>query len=297
MSAGVSEREIRRRLRKGHLAAAARGWYVVPADDPTEMHRRRVEATLRAYGGRVAASHQSALVGWGLPIFGGSLADVHVVTTAPDDRGRRGAHLVVHRPVPATALRRDPETGLMRCAAALAVVQHGIVHGLEAAVVSADAALRSGLVSRQELSDALTLTSRHPGSARVLRLTDRTDPRSESPGESRLRFIVTALGYAVTPQVWIPRCSVSARVDLLLDDEPVILEFDGQGKYGSRADLISEKRREDALRTAGYEVVRFVWADLAQPLAIDRAISAAILRARGRGGGWRADSRAATGRS
>nr|WP_255427513.1 DUF559 domain-containing protein [Yimella sp. cx-51] len=54
------------------------------------------------------------------------------------------------------------------------------------------------------------------------------------------------------------------RVDFLVDERTVV-EFDGAVKYGGangRQALVSEKEREDALRRAGYAVIRIVWADL-----------------------------------
>ncbi|MDT4893624.1 MAG: hypothetical protein QOE97_2659, partial [Pseudonocardiales bacterium] len=41
-------------------------------------------------------------------------------------------------------------------------------------------------------------------------------------------------------------------------------EFDGKIKYdeGGMATVYAEKRREDRLREAGYEVVRFGWTDV-----------------------------------
>ena len=69
----------------------------------------------------------------------------------------------------------------------------------------------------------------------------------------------------------------------------MVIEFDGQVKYGRSADerdpfgrrlpgpdvLWQEKRREDRLRELGYEVVRVVWSDLDSP----RELAARILRA------------------
>jgi hypothetical protein len=44
----------------------------------------------------------------------------------------------------------------------------------------------------------------------------------------------------------------------------VLVEFDGRVKYdsGDQSVLFDEKRREDALRRAGWIIVRLVWADL-----------------------------------
>ena len=61
-----------------------------------------------------------------------------------------------------------------------------------------------------------------------------------------------------------------------------MIEFDGLVKYqdGSRGAevLVAEKLREDSLRGLGYEVVRVVWADLADPARLLRRIEQAIAR-------------------
>ena len=40
--------------------------------------------------------------------------------------------------------------------------------------------------------------------------------------------------------------------------------------------VIAEKRREDLLRSLGYTVVRFVWSDLANPVAMAASVKAAL---------------------
>jgi very-short-patch-repair endonuclease len=61
-----------------------------------------------------------------------------------------------------------------------------------------------------------------------------------------------------------------ARVDFCWQEQRTIGEFDGKIKYGrmlkpgqSLEDvLFAEKRREDALRDLGWQIVRWLWADL-----------------------------------
>ncbi|MBK8468782.1 MAG: hypothetical protein IPL45_03020 [Actinomycetales bacterium] len=70
-------------------------------------------------------------------------------------------------------------------------------------------------------------------------------------------------------------------MDILVDDW-VIVEFDGRVKYVNAAVLWDEKRREDALRALGYEVVRVTWADLEHPERVASLIRAARCRAAAR---------------
>jgi very-short-patch-repair endonuclease len=72
------------------------------------------------------------------------------------------------------------------------------------------------------------------------------------------------------------------RVDFLWDQYRTIGEFDGRLKYDGerRQTLYDEKRREDRLREAGFEVVRFGWADVqGEARALGRRLPAAFARA------------------
>jgi len=84
----------------------------------------------------------------------------------------------------------------------------------------------------------------------------------ESPLESLARGVVVLAGLPEpTPQVWVRTREGDFRVDLLDEANKVIIEADGKVKYASADDLWREKRREDALRDSGFEVVRFTFAD------------------------------------
>jgi very-short-patch-repair endonuclease len=74
-----------------------------------------------------------------------------------------------------------------------------------------------------------------------------------------------------------------ARVDFLWKEQRTIGEFDGKIKYGQMLKpsqsieevLFEEKRREDALRDLGWQIVRWLWADIYRPGVIrDRVLRA-----------------------
>ena len=101
-------------------------------------------------------------------------------------------------------------------------------------------------------------------------LLARADGRHESVGETRLAHTMRALGYRFTPQVWVSAGGRRWRADFVLDDDPVVVEFDGLAKYwgglpdpsrSSCAGPSRRKRREDRLRGTGREMVRVVWAE------------------------------------
>jgi len=74
-----------------------------------------------------------------------------------------------------------------------------------------------------------------------------------------------------------------ARLDFCWKEQHTIGEFDGKIKYGrllkpgQRIEdvIFAEKQREDALRDLGWQVVRWLWADLYRPGVIrDRVLRA-----------------------
>lgn len=159
---------------------------------------------------------------------------------------------------------------------AWAVVQAGLVHGPESALVAADAALARGLVTTVELAQAVDRLAGHPGLAAVRVALPAADGRHESPGETRTAYLLRALGFEVHPQVELVAEGRRYRADFRIRGTRVLVEFDGAVKYADPRALFQEKQREDALRRAGWVVVRLVWADLADPAEIRRRVRRAI---------------------
>jgi very-short-patch-repair endonuclease len=257
--------------RTGACTALTRGWWAVgsPADD-VDRHRLTATALRRHFDGRAWLSHYSALVVEALPVDGADLGRVHLTRTG-DRQSRRQPGFTLH---PALGVAVDDATRL-----AIALVQTGSVCEPMTALCAADAALRKGLVTRESVARACRLTARHPGTAPARDLLAHADARHESPGETRLSVVLRHLQIRATPQVRLARDGWQYRVDFLLDDAPVVIEFDGRLKYGSGDDVFAEKRREDRIRSWGYEVVRVTWADLAHPERIARLIAEAVARA------------------
>ena len=248
----------------------SRGWWAlgVPADDEAR-HRLTTTALLRHFGDKVVASHQSALVVARLPLVDVDLTRVHL-TRVEDRQSRRQPSFTLH---PALGVELAPKERL-----AVAIVQAGAVNRPISALAAADAALHRKHLTTADLNHACLLLARHPGTATTRAALVHAEGRHESPGETRLAQVLRHLSIAATPQVVLERDGTRYRVDFLLDDAPVVIEFDGRVKYDDRDDLFAEKRREDTLRGWGYEVVRVTWADLSHPERIARWIEAARRR-------------------
>lgn len=148
--------------------------------------------------------------------------------------------------------------------------------GFAAGVVTLDAALRGG-ASAEDVETALTNVARWPGAVAARTAVSFADVRSESALESlgRARFEEAGLP---TPdlQVVLGGDDVIGRVDQYWASHRTVAEADGALTYATANDLFVEKRREDRLRDAGFEVVRYTWDEV---LRTPELVVARVLRA------------------
>lgn len=235
--------------------------------DPAQRYVLLVRGVLL---GRSAwlASHHAALALQGLPLFGVDTELVDVVAPVRTTKRRPGLH--VHRATdPQRTLIKEP--AVRTVSVPDACVLTAADHGFEAGVVAMDAALKRRMTTLPALRESLDTSGVRFGAGRARAAIAATDPKCESPGETRTRLILVAAGLDVHSQVSLSvEEGFIGRVDFLVGDQ-VVVEFDGAVKYdgldGKRA-LMAEKRREERLRDAGYRVVRVTWADLQRPGAL-----------------------------
>lgn len=307
---GLGPSDLRRMVKQGEIRRLIRGWYAVDSPEgdrpPWEgedewesaraAHRLLTIALLRSFEGRVVASHQSALVLHGGRLWKSDLTTAHLCR-ADDDHTRRRPRAALHPACDGEPV--ETTEGFLTVPVATAVVQVGLCpprSGLPPfpfeSLVAADGALHDGLVTQAELHAAVLAHTRHPGIHGVRALLAHADGRHESVGETRLAHTMRTLGYSFTPQVPVTVGGRRWWVDFELDDDPVIVEFDGLTKYSGgqrhptpeqlRKALAQEKWREDSLRAAPREVVRFVWSEADDARVVQTRLDAAIARARRR---------------
>lgn len=274
---------LHRAVRRGELVRVRRSAYVVgdawAGADPTARFTLRTRAILMTLGPDHWASHHAALGLRGVALWGHSLDVVDVMCSTP--RVRTVAGLRRH-PRP-SHLNVGVVSGIRAVSLPVALAQVAASGTVEGAVVALDSGLRARAVSRAEVSNAaagLDLDGR--SRERVAQVVAQSDPACESVGESRTRHLLHTLGFAPRSQVDIHDADgLVGRVDFLVRGR-VVVEFDGLVKYAAadgREALAREKRREDRLRAAGYEVVRLTWADLDDPERVSRLVRAALGRA------------------
>jgi hypothetical protein len=257
------------KLRHGHFAGADAG---ADADlDPVLCAR----AATKACRGSVI-SHRSGVLTHTLPLL--ERPPDRPDLTVPPRRTGDVAGALLHRaalaPEDVVIIEGAPVTTVARTLIDLArMVPVG------AAVVSIDAALQRGLVSKAELLHVLDRCARWPNARRAARAVELSDGLAESPLESVSRLVMRRLRLPPPrPQRWIRDDGglIVARCDFYWDEPGVFGEADGRTKYASREVLTDEKDRQEQLEDLGLVAVRWGWTDVRyrQPLLAARINSA-----------------------
>lgn len=292
--AGFSGAEMRRLLRGGDWVVLRRGVYVEAsvvaeaAANEQRQHALEVAGVILCLRADAVAGGPSAARIWGLDTL--------------DTRASLGAEVVVITDDDAVPIRR--RDGYTVRIAALPVHHRRVRHGVGVTcaartaidlartttfangVVVVESALRTGKTSRRQLQEMLCHCLRWPGIAQARRVVEFADPRSDSALESVSRVAMLEQGLP-TPrtQVGIGNGRESyARVDFLWDEVGVIGEADGLAKYqpdgkrSTRQIVRAEKRREERLADAGYEIVRWGWRDANDPPRLAQRLRAAFSR-------------------
>lgn len=290
---GASAAVLRAMERAGLVTRLTRGSYVCakqwnptqghPAGaDPFELaqhrHLLRLGALLRTYGDKVAASHQSAVLAWGLPTQHASLERVHLIHGSRGRTARRFETFTIH-----TCELSDvivTHDGRRVVIAPLAAIGQAMTVGALQGAAAIDAAIVKKLTTKRELEELLERMRHTPRIGLARRAVSLADGLAESPGETRLRLLLVELGITFIAQHWIRigTGSIHYRVDFYLPELGVILEYDGKVKYtqagprvnanagqkaqGGKDALVQEKVREDDLRLEGFGVGRVTVADL-----------------------------------
>lgn len=271
---------MQRLVATGVLWRLQRGWFTVadPTLDAKALHLRRARAVVRGRQGRSLASHHTALLCHGLPVFNVDLTTVHTTyRTGAVFRHRRG--VVSHAADVSTRLDRCPVSASV-VGIPFAVVQAGMVSGPLATLVAADCAVHEGRAGIADIAEAAASYRFAPGIASVAAIIGDVDGRSESPPESLARYALRRLGFEPVPQLPVHTEGHTYRADLALEKERVIIEVDGAVKYAgadAAVTVMNEKRRHAALQRAGWVVIRITWHELVSPLGTLRLDNLAML--------------------
>lgn len=274
--AGLTRRQIQHRVETRRWRRLRVGCYCLSstwdAADRRGRHLLMTTAAVLSTGPRHWASHASAAVLYGLPM---PFADVPVMLTHPPGTATqylRGLEIMAATLVEE---QRSIRAGLPSTTEARAVADCLRRLSTVDGVVVADAALHRTPRLRPVVESVLSSMAgwpyaEHGGSSWRL-----VDGRRESPAES-LSYVAMHRQELPIPEpqalVYDEGGRFVARVDAWWDDCAVVGEVDGRVKYevkeGEDADaarrrLVTEKKREDALRRLDARVVRWGTRDLA----------------------------------
>lgn len=273
---GLADRQLTLGVRHKQLVRIRQGAYchrdVWSSLSVVDRHLARSQAAYDLTPGEVSLSHTSALAAYGSPLWNVDLARVHM--TRRDGRSsRRESGLVHHRGT------LPPEQTVHRNGRWVTDPTRTTVDGLslmsvESGVVSGDWMVAQGLTDFDRLWALKTRLNDWPHT-RVLEVTLRLlDGRSESVGESRLRYLLWWLGFP-RPELQYKVFDAAGRLIAITDfawpEEGIYGEFDGKIKYGRLLKpgqdpgqvVFAEKRREDSVRRAtGGTMIRWIWDEL-----------------------------------
>ncbi len=271
---GLDGCAIDRRANDGALHRVHRGVYLV-GHEALAPHAREAAALL-ACGAGAVISHASAAVLWGIVADGQVGADVHVTVIDRKCRSRPGlcAHRTAH--LDPRDLRRINGLAVTAPVQTLLDLAASGWRDLERAFGEAHA---QGLVGAGELVAAVKRWGRRAGIGAIRALmSDNASGFTRSRAERRLRRVIRS---ARLPE---PRFNVpfgNYELDAVWQDRRLVVEVDGYGAHGHRAAFERDRRKDMALVTAGYEVIRVSWHQLnEEPLTVVAVIAAALGRGR-----------------
>lgn len=240
--------------------------------------RLRVAALKLVLPDDVAVSHRTALWLLGVDVLGGRLQ-----VTAP--RGRR----IERRAGLAAYSAALPDVdlcevdGLLVVSAARAVIDVARTEPLVEAVAVADAVLRAGAATEQQLLEVVDRSVGLRGVVAARAVLPHLEPRSESPMESRFRMRLV-LGGVPRPQAQFDVYDDeghAGRTDFHL--RGVVLEYDGREERLKKPVFVAERRRQTRIAETGLELRRFTSDDVfVRPAA---AVCAEVMRAVAQAGG------------
>jgi very-short-patch-repair endonuclease len=260
---GLHDRSIDRRITGGRLHPIHRGVYAVGHTVLTVQGRWM--AAVLAGGPDAVLSHASAAAAWELRAIGGGR--MHVTVPSHGGRTRRG-DIRLHRTITLT----PEETATHR--------------GIPITTVERTIADLAALLDARALERLLD-------HAEMLRLVDFADLRIE-PGRRGAPALRAALAHYEGPTLTrselekrfldlcdehrLPQPMANTRiegieVDFAWPDARLIVEVDGYGYHRSPSAFESDRERDVTLAIAGWQVLRFTWAQVSRrPAWVARAV-------------------------
>ena len=277
---GYDDNAISRACRVGAWHRIRPGAFTFPDLWPSSQEgRQRLTGHVVAdrLAPNVALSHVNAALEHDLPVWGIDLSLTHV-TRLDGGAGRTEAGVVHHEglTVPGDLLHVDGRLVVDPVRAAVVTASMGTS---EAALSIFDGLLHRGKGASEALETTYQTLEHWPDMQKLRVPVLMADPRPESVGESRSRWLFFNQGLPA-PELQFRVYDDDGRLlgiaDFAWPEHGLLGEFDGKVKYlrylregeTSGDAVFREKRREQLLcEQLGWRMVRLVWADLYSPAA------------------------------
>ncbi len=236
-------------------------------------------AAVLACGSGAVLSHRSAAALWGLRTDGRASIDV----TAPNRRGRIPTGIDAHRhsflrPQDCTSVREIPCTSVARTLLDLAAVVG--IRELENAVAEAEV-LR--VFDHAAVREVIARGRGRRGVARLRLAVIEHDPRAElARGPLERRFLALCRRAGLPPpevNVLLEVAGVRLEPDFLWRDAGLIVETDGRKYHDTTTAFERDRRRDQRLTVAGWQVVRCTWRQVVdEPTGLARTLRTLLHR-------------------
>lgn len=149
--------------------------------------------------------------------------------------------------------------------------------------------LRTGMTQQAIAQDALASLSHAHGQAERRRAMRDCEGNPWSFAEVRLHRILREggiTGWQGNAKIRID--GATYHPDVLFEDEPLILEFDGRGSHQAPAQFVLDRERQNLFVLGCFTVLRFTWEHLDDPGYVVSTVRQVRARLRRGGSGWMA---------
>lgn len=272
LAAGLSRRQIERRLQSGHLHLVHRGVYAV--GHVLLASSGRYAAAALAGGPDAALSHRSAAAIWDIRPDARVTVDVTAVRRLRHRPGVRMHHARLE-PWERTERGGLPVTTLARTL--LDVAEHVTARDLLRALERAE---RLEVLDMAALETAIASGAGRAGLGVLARALADYDPRHGLTRSELERLALELIDVHGLPRPEVNSQVCGFEVDLLWRSAGLVAELDGWEWHRTRRAFERDRRRDLALAAAGLTCVRLTW----RALTTDRTRTMADLRARVPGG-------------
>lgn len=274
LECGSSPSSISRKLASGAWARLAPQVYVMRELLTPNSH---LAAACMALPGAVA-SHRAAALLHGLDGIDGALVEVSVPRSVTTRR-----HLVVHRVDDLAEVDISRIEGIPTTTVTRTLVDLGAVVGLDALERATESTLRHGTTSERRLLWRVEALSRRgrPGPSSLRTVLSRRAGKRATGSEFETRVVQCLRDRGLPDPVRQHRVRAAGRtacIDLAYPDQRVAIELDGWAAHGGPDAFVADRRRQNIVVLAGWNVLRFTWRDLTErPDGLAREVSTALL--------------------